>query len=577
MNSTVNMAHEGETNMSEIMEKEVLPQSTAETAPVPETAAAAEPAKAKGGKWKNMPRKKRRRIIRWCVILAILAVAGVLLFKLFGGKKEQEKQVVTDVVQYGSITATVEGSGMTKAKSSESISITTPGTVMEVLVTEGQEVTVGTPLFTVDSPAAQAAVQKARSQVDGFEKQLSAAQKDIAGLNLAASYPGKLMEVATLNPGDIISKGQTVAKLNDDTRLRLEQYYSYAYAGELKAGQTVDVSIPALMTTIPGRVEAVHMVSRITPEGSKLFSAEIILENEGALTAEMTASATAVVNGETVYPYEPGKLEYYRTGELKSTVNGTVISSDLVNYLQVSAGQVLVRIDGEDSESEIFTIQQSLEAAREELEKAETNLANCNAVAPIDGKVIGLTIQPGDEVNTQQPILTISDTRSLIVNATVDERNVSYIKPGMMVNLDQWGTPAMGMVETVSLSSTVNNGVATYPMVVSMDNSEGTIQVNSNIQYSLVASQNDNCLVLPIQAVRTVSLEDGTAATVVYVSGDRPENALENVMVDEEIPDGFWAVPVEIGISDNYNVEIKSGVEEGTEVFTQIQTTEAWG
>ena len=48
-------------------------------------------------------------------------------------------------------------------------------------------------------------------------------------------------------------------------------------------------------------------------------------------------------------------------------------------------------------------------------------------------------------------------------------------------------------------------------------------------------------------------------------------------MADEEIPDGFWAVPVEIGIYDNYNVEIKSGVEEGTEVFTQIQTTEAWG
>ena len=429
----------------------------------------------------------------------------------------------------------------------------------------------------MDSPAAQAAVQKARSQVEGYEKQLSAAQKDIAGLNLAASYPGKLMEVATLNPGDTISKGQTVAKLNDDTRLRLEQYYSYAYAGELKAGQTVDVSIPALMTTIPGRVEAVHMVSRITPEGSKLFSAEIIVENEGALTADMAASATAVVNGETVYPYEPGKLAYYRTGELQSTVNGTVISSSLVNYLQVSAGQVLVRIDGEDSESEIFTIQQNLETAREELEKAEKNLANCSAVAPIDGKVIGLSIQPGDEINTQQPILTISDTSSLIVNATVDERNISYIKPGMMVDLDQWGNAAMGIVESASLSSTVNNGVATYPMVVSMDNAEGMIQVNSNIQYSLIASQNDNCLILPIQAVRTVSLEDGSSATVVYVSGDRPDNALDGVMADEQIPDGFWAVPVEIGISDNYNVEIKSGVEEGTEVFTQIQTMEAWG
>ena len=555
--------------MSEVMEKEA--RSAAETASAPEAAP------AKVSKWKSMPRKKRRRIIRWCVTLVILAVIGALLFKLFGGKTEAEKQVVTDFVQYGAITAKVEGSGLTKAKSSESISITTAGTVLEVMVTEGQEVTAGAPLFTVDSPAAQAAVQKARSQVEGYEKQLSAAQKDIAGLNLAASYPGKLMEVATLNPGDTISKGQTVAKLNDDTRLRLEQYYSYAYAGELKVGQTVDVSIPALMTTVPGRVEAVHMVSRITPEGSKLFSAEILVENEGALTADMAASATAVVNGETVYPYEPGKLAYYRTGELQSTVNGTVISSSLVNYLQVSAGQVLVRIDGEDSESELFTIEQNLETAREELEKAEKNLANCNAVAPIDGKVIGLTIQPGDEINTQQPILTISDTSSLIVNATVDERNISYIKPGMMVDLDQWGNAAMGIVESVSLSSTVNNGVATYPMVVSMDNMEGMIQVNSNIQYSLIASQNDNCLVLPIQAVRTVSLEDGSSATVVYVSGERPDNALDGVMADEEIPDGFWAVPVEIGISDNYNVEIKSGVEEGTEVFTQIQTMEAWG
>ena len=555
--------------MSEVMEKEA--RSAAETASAPEAAP------AKVSKWKSMPRKKRRRIIRWCVTLVILAVIGALLFKLFGGKTEAEKQVVTDFVQYGAITAKVEGSGLTKAKSSESISITTAGTVLEVMVTEGQEVTAGTPLFTVDSPAAQAAVQKARSQVEGYEKQLSAAQKDIAGLNLAASYPGKLMEVAILNPGDTISKGQTVAKLNDDTRLRLEQYYSYAYAGELKVGQTVDVSIPALMTTVPGRVEAVHMVSRITPEGSKLFSAEILVENEGALTADMAASATAVVNGETVYPYEPGKLAYYRTGELQSTVNGTVISSSLVNYLQVSAGQVLVRIDGEDSESELFTIEQNLETAREELEKAEKNLANCNAVAPIDGKVIGLTIQPGDEINTQQPILTISDTSSLIVNATVDERNISYIKPGMMVDLDQWGNAAMGIVESVSLSSTVNNGVATYPMVVSMDNMEGMIQVNSNIQYSLIASQNDNCLILPIQAVRTVSLEDGSSATVVYVSGERPDNALDGVMADEEIPDGFWAVPVEIGISDNYNVEIKSGVEEGTEVFTQIQTMEAWG
>ena len=319
------------------------------------------------------------------------------------------------------------------------------------------------------------------------------------------------------------------------------------------------------------------MVSRITPEGSKLFSADILVENEGALTAEMAASATVTVNGETVYPYEAGKLEYYRTGDLVSTVDGTVISSSLVDYLQVTPGQVLVRIDGEESESQLFTIQQSLDAARAELETAEKNLANCNATAPIDGMVIGLTILPGDEIAANTTVVTISDTSVITVSANVDERNISYIKPGMPVDLDQWGTPVFGTVETVSLSSTVNNGVATYPITIAADNADGSLQVNSYVDYTITASENDNCLILPLQCVRTVTQEDGTSLSVVFVKGDRPDNAVDTPMMDEEIPSGFWAVPVEIGISDNFHVEIKSGVEEGDEVFTQMQTMEAYG
>ncbi len=554
--------------MAEVKEREELSQAQGtETAAVQEAGSA--PAKVPlREKWKAMPRKKRRKIVRLVILLLVLAIIGGVLYKVLGGKKEEESEIITDVVQYGSITSIVDGIGLAKARSSETITLTTAGTVLDVLVAEGDVVTAGTPLFTIDSPAAETAVQKARSNLEGYQKQLNQAEKDIAGLNLSAGYPGKLLETVTLNPGDTITKGTKVAVLADDTRLRLTQYYSYAYAGELHAGQTVDVSVPALMSTIPGRVEAVHMVSRITTEGSKLFSAEIIIDNEGALTAEMAASATVNVNGETVYPYEPGKLEYYRTGDLCSTVSGTVISSGLVDYLQVSAGQVLVTIDGEESESELFTIEQNLETAREDLETAEKNLANCQAVAPIDGMVIGLTIQPGDE--------TISDTSSIIVSANVDERNISYIKPGMMVELNQWGNPAMGMVETVSMSSTVNNGVATYPITISADNGEGTIQVNSYLDYSLTASENDNCLTLPLQCVRTVSTEEGETLQVVYVSGSKPDNAVENVMVDEQIPEGYWAVPVEIGISDNYSVEIRSGVEEGTEVFTQMQSMYGW-
>jgi len=551
--------------MSDVMERE------AQTA-VPE---AGQPPEKKS-KWKNLPRKKRRRIVRWIAVVLVLAAAAGAAWHFFGNKSQPEAEVVTDFVYYGAITSTVEGSGLTKSKNSETITLTTAGTVMEVFVTEGQKVMTGDPLFVIESEAARVAVESARKNVEGYEKQLSALHKDIAGLNLAPTYPGKLLDTVTLNPGDEISKGTPVAKLADDTRLRLQQYYSYAYAGDLYVGQSVDVSIPALMTTLTGTVEAVHMVSRITPEGSKLFSVEVLVDNPGTLTAEMVASATTVVGGETVYPYEPGKLEYYRVGDLTSTVSGTVISSNLVDYLQVSPGQVLVQIDGENSEAEIFDLEQKLEEAVEALEIAQKNLDNCHAVAPMDGTVIGLMLQPGMEVSANSAVVTISDTTTITVDATVDERNVSFVKPGMGVEINQWGSIYYGIVETVSLNSTAENGVATYPMVITVDNFDGSLMTGSYINYSLVASENDNCLVVPIQCVKTVPMEDGSTGDVVFVRGERPENAIDLTVPVDGIPEGFWAVPVEIGISDTYNVEIKSGVEEGTEVFTQMQTSDVW-
>ena len=254
--------------MTEMLERgDLTPaQQAAETAGAVREAEPAPEKRSVKEKWRGLPKKKRRKIIRWTVLLLVVLLAAVLLYKFLGGKGETDAQVVTDFVSYGAITSTVEGSGLTKAKNSETITLTTGGTVQDVMVTEGQQVTAGTPLFVIDSEAARTAVEKARQDVEGYEKQLATLEKDIAGLNLSAGYAGKLMETVKLNPGDTITKGEKVATLADDTRLRLTQYYSYAYAGELKEGQTVDVSIPALMTSVPGTVEAVHMVSRITPE-----------------------------------------------------------------------------------------------------------------------------------------------------------------------------------------------------------------------------------------------------------------------------------------------------------------------
>lgn len=518
-------------------------------------------------------RKKRKKTVRRIIAAVLVLAICFTLFKKFG-KKDGEAEIGTAIVDYGSITSMVNGSGMVKAKKSESITLATAGTVGDVFVTEGQKVAAGDPLFTYDSPDAEKKVREAKTNIEGYQKQLNAAYKDIAKLNLTAPYAGKLLETVKLTVGDEVG-AQKVATLVDDTQMRLTQYYSYAYQSKLYAGQTVQVSVPALMATVEGTVEKVHMVKRVTSEGSELFSVEIVVPNAGVLAKDMAASATVVVNGETVYPYEAGKLDYYRTSEL-SIPAGTVVATNLIDYLSVSAGEPLVQVNGENTENTIFDLEQSLQKAQKELEEAEKNAAYANAVAPIDGMVIGLSITPGQEITASATALTISDTNTVTISATVDERNVSYLKVGMGVDLNQWGNPSFGTISSVSLSSSVNNGVATYPFTIEADNADGTLQINSNINYNLTASQSDNCLVLPIQAVRTVGLEDGTSATVVYLKADSmPDNAIELPYSDETIPEGFYPVQVEIGIQDNNNVEIKSGVEQGAEVFTQYMTGSA--
>ena len=222
-------------------------------------------------------------------------------------------------------------------------------------------------------------------------------------------------------------------------------------------------------------------------------------------------------------------------------------------------------------------VQQSLEEAQKTLETAQENLDNCNAVAPIDGTVIGLSIQTGMEVQANTAVITIADTSTIVVDATVDERNISYVQPGMPVEIDQWGSIFYGVVDTVSLNSTAENGVARYPMVISVDNPDGSLMTGSYVNYTLTASENDNCLIVPLQCVKSVPLDDGSAANVLFVKADsRPENAIDLSTPVDGVPEGFWPVPVEIGISDEYNVEIRSGVEADTEVFTTAAMTQAW-
>ena len=626
------------------------------------TPPAAPPAAPTGPKKK---RKGRGKTIAGILIVAAIAIALVVLVWYFVFREDGSKgEVMTDFVTRGSIQSMVEGSGTTKAKDSATV---TPGsgTILELFVQEGDQVTAGQQLYRMDDTTARDAVTEAQKSVDNCNKELQAVYDKIAELSITAPHAGNLREVADLKVGDTVNEGDTIATLVNDTKLRLSLYYSYAYEGDIKVGQTAQISIPAIMAPVTGKVEQINKVRFVSPEGATHFEVVLVLDNPGTLAEGMDASAgLTAADGTPIYPYQNGKLEYYESTKITAKATGPVERVSLLDYGDVKAGQLLVQLGAKNTDEEIASKENALKAAQEKLEEATKELEKYNAVAPIDGTVLQCSLTEGQEVSSGQGI-TIADTSQMIIEIQVDERNARYIKAGMMVDINQYGTPYVGIVESVSMTASGENGVASIPAVVTVDNYDGSMIPGTYAEYSFVASESEDCLTVPVQAVKYVSfanvqlpetldadpsagmddgmmddgmmdggmmddgmvdggmMDDGmvdggvealpqsysggafadplgmvavpmpgggvivdggsmggssggasgdSTGVIVWVkSKEAPANAILEPDPTWDCPEGFWAVPVEVGLSDNSKVEITRGLAEGQEVFIGYQ------
>jgi multidrug resistance efflux pump len=418
-----------------------------------------------------------------------------------------------------------------------------------------------------------AAVDSAQKTVSNYEKQLNALMESYNDLTVKAPYAGTFINAADIDVGDDVASGTKLGTLVDDKTMKLELYFSYSYENEVTVGQTAAVSIPATMDQLTGTVQEVNYVRKVTPEGSMLFQVVIKIDNPGALSADMGASATlSATSGETIYPYEAGKLTYNRSTDIMTKVGGEALNVNLLSYSQVSNGETLLVMDGEDNDEQVATLENQLKTANETLVKAQDNLKNFNAMAPMSGTVLSCTLTPGEKVESGRVAVTIADTTVMTVEAQIDQINIAYVKPGMYCDITQWGRNGQemfgGTVESVSLEGKFENGVSFYPAIIKVDNPDGRIMSGMYVDYSLVASQSDDCLKVPVQAVKYT--ESGTCLFVKAESP--PANALDAAALGLDVPAGFYAVPVTVGLSDNTHAEIVEGVEEGAEVFTQFMT-----
>ena len=562
--------------------------------------------KKEGAPAKGLP----RRILPLALAAAVLAAGGFGAVRLLGGVGGGE-QIVTDLVTRDTIQSTVKGSGAASARESVSLNPPVSATVLALHVKEGDRVEKGTVLYELDPAEAQKATEEAKKSLTEAEKgvtaaaeRLQAAQKQLseteeeyqkllaskADLTVTAPFDGKLVEAASLLPDAEITAGQKLATLVSSNRLKLSLYYSYAYLDQLRVGQEAAVSIPAVMASVPGKISEINKVEFVTPEGSKCFEVVVALDNPGTLTEGMAASAGLTVGGQAVYPYQNGKLAYQETREVTAKVPGPLKTSFLHNHAPVKKGQAILVLGPDELDKQLEEKRESVTSARESVDSARTAVesaqetlasaldkvkkaleqeADMAVKAPLTGTVLTCLLEQGEKADAGQLGILLADTSVMRIDIQVDERNVSRVKTGMTCTITQTGLGGEentfeGTVESVSLTGKSENGVSFFPAVVKVDNGDGAMLNGMSIEYELVLAQSEDCLVVPAQAVQYT--EQGSC---LFVKADRrPDNAVD-LGDGVDIPRGFYAVPVETGLSNSAQVEIKSGVEEGMEVFTQ--------
>lgn len=385
----------------------------------------------------------------------------------------------------------------------------------------------------------------------------------------------------TWRVGDELPGGTVLGTLVDDTVMKLPLYFSYAYIDDIQKGAAATVSIPANMSTVSGQVESVERIEKVSDDGTRLFRVTIAVNNPGALKKGMAATAEVATAAGKVMPAEAGLLEYSREETVTAKQTGDITRISGLDYYKFAAGAVIVQQANEDLTRAVDTAARTLQSQQHALAEKQKRIAELETIisgaavtSPIDGVVLKMDTAVDAELAGGTAPCVVADMSTLVVKAQIAMNDINAVMPGQMATLTMYnGAEDMalsGTVESVSMQAEENSGngsMPTYTAVIVLDPLPEGVSVSMGyyVSYKITTAQSEDCITVPARAL--VNTDEGTAVFAKPAEGQAFDETIPIPEGTDDIPEGFELVPVAVGISDSSNVEILSGIDEGTEVF----------
>jgi HlyD family secretion protein len=509
-----------------------------------------------------------RRTITIILVIIILAGGGYWLFRQRQLSQEQTVEILREaVVERGTIAATVNATGSIEPEASASLSFGAPGTVRQVNVVRGQQVSEGDILATLDaeelalalqqaedalriqqltleqamnSAASEAALAAAQADIDAAEGNLTVAEAQLAGAEAAVSQAvaQKNILLAGATAGQIAAAQQqvTAARFQQEAAQEAYDQTLQCFTVTTPAGEEIE-QCPGLGTTEE------RMRDNLESANAALEAAEVQLADlqAGPRPADIQAADAAIAAA---------------NAQVAAAEGGIAVAQANVARAEAAYARLL---EG-PSETEIAILEAQVSAAETSRDLAALRLDQAIVVAPMDGEVANILINQGEQAAPGAPAIILVNKAAFHIEVSVDEIDIDQIEINQLVEITLDAIPDQivdgRIVDIAPTAVATGAGVVTYLVTINIEPGDLTLRPGMTANASIVVEEIEDVLIIPNWSIR-LDRESGTA------------------FVNKLTADGqIIEVPVETGLRNEQYSELLSGLQPGDTVVVTNEREE---
>ena len=336
-----------------------------------------------------------------------------------------------------------------------------------------------------------------------------------------------------------------------------------------------------------GSVESVNEVDVAAQASGKITKLSVKLGQE-IKKGEMIADIDSTTQINTLNTKKAALVSYQAQLKAKKTAYDVALSS--YNRLSKLYTQKATSFDSlntakstlDNAKAEMEAIEANIKQAEIEVNTAETNVGYTKITAPMDGTVVSVPVSEGQTVNANQTtptIVTIADLSKMKIKPEISEGDITKVKAGQEVSftiLSDSQTVYHSVIDSVDPANTTTTDSSSTSSSTSSSSSSST---TSAIYYyaNVLIDNPDRTLRIGMTTENNIKIAN--AKDVLLVSNmaiqKRDGKSFVNVLNNKNQPEQR---EVETGVQNDFQTEIKSGLNEGEKVIvSQVANGEKVG